>query len=122
MNLTLEQDSAALPQSVKVIVSSGFQSMGWDTIQKKVSNNALFNFEGLKGPLQTILKGVESWSPDIIPTPEELSSLSSACNKLWDLDVNRLVPARDYVLNPQEGKSKFALPVHRDLKLYKFIL
>ena len=118
MNLTLEQDSVALPQSVKEIISSGFKSMGWDAVDKKVSEKALFNFEGLKNALQLILKGVEKWAPNIIPTPEELASLSNACNKLWDLDVNRLVPGRDYVLNPQEGKSIQKLNTKKILNRY----
>lgn len=105
MNATLELDSTSLPQQVKEMISSGFQLMGWDAVNKKISQKPLFTFDGLKHALQNILEEVGNWSPVIIPTQEELMSLSNACNKLWDLDVNRLVPGRDYVLNPQEGKS-----------------
>lgn len=35
------------------------------------------------------------------PTPVELNSLSAACNKLWELDDNRLRPEIDYRLNMQ---------------------
>ena len=105
INATLELDSVPLPQQIKEIISSGFQLMGWDAVNKKISQKPLFTFDGLKNTLQKIFEQVENWSPVIIPTQEELASLSSACNKLWDLDFNRLVPGRDYVLNPQEGKS-----------------
>eukprot|EP01036_Dinobryon_divergens_P024318 gene24318-32755_t len=107
MNATLDIDSAPLPQQIKEIISSGFQLMGWDAVNKKISQKPLFTFDGLKNALQKIFEQVENWSPVIIPTQEELASLSSACNKLWDLDFNRLSPGRDYVLNPQEGKSQW---------------
>jgi hypothetical protein len=38
------------------------------------------------------------------PSARELSSLSEACGKLWDLDDNRLEPGRDYHLNLQVRK------------------
>ncbi len=39
----------------------------------------------------------------IVPTHEELDSISLACNKLWELDTNRLVPDVDYRLNLQHA-------------------
>ena len=35
------------------------------------------------------------------PSTEELNSLSLACSRLWQLDVNRAQPGRDYQLNVQ---------------------
>ncbi|KAI8620787.1 Endoribonuclease XendoU-domain-containing protein [Chytriomyces sp. MP71] len=35
------------------------------------------------------------------PTQQELSSLSAACQRLWDHDNNRLTPGKDFVLNLQ---------------------
>ncbi|CEG43062.1 poly-specific endoribonuclease-b-like [Plasmopara halstedii] len=43
----------------------------------------------------------------ILPSAE-LKSLSAACNKLWELDTNRLEPNVHYELNLQEGKSAYA--------------
>ncbi|CAI5728119.1 unnamed protein product [Peronospora effusa] len=43
----------------------------------------------------------------ITPTFSELKSLSAACNKLWELDTNRLEPNVHYELNVQEGKNAF---------------
>ena len=37
----------------------------------------------------------------------ELKSLSAACNKLWELDTNRLEPNVHYELNLQAGKNAF---------------
>ncbi|XP_058189890.1 uncharacterized protein LOC131307414 isoform X4 [Rhododendron vialii] len=41
------------------------------------------------------------------PSEEELSDLSRACNKLWELDVNRLVPGKDYEIDCGEGKKVY---------------
>ncbi|EOA18713.1 hypothetical protein CARUB_v10007291mg [Capsella rubella] len=38
------------------------------------------------------------------PSQLELSGLSEACNKLWDLDSNRLVPGNDYQIDCGDGK------------------
>lgn len=44
---------------------------------------------------------------DIEPTREELSDLSEACNKLWELDSNRLIPGKDYEIDCGEGKKVY---------------
>lgn len=44
---------------------------------------------------------------DIEPSEEELADLSRACNKLWELDVNRLVPGKDYEIDCAEGKKAY---------------
>lgn len=41
----------------------------------------------------------------VTPTLEELSDLSKATLKLWSLDVNRLEPGKDYILNLQQCKT-----------------
>lgn len=33
--------------------------------------------------------------------------MSKACNRLWDLDRNRLVPGKDYEINVGEGKKVY---------------
>lgn len=42
---------------------------------------------------------------DIEPTQKELSDLSKACSKLWELDLSRLVPGQDYEIDCGEGKK-----------------
>eukprot|EP00249_Psilotum_nudum_P013960 c24598_g1_i2 orf=202-1239(+) len=44
-------------------------------------------------------------SINVNPTQEELENLSAACARLWELDLNRLSPGRDYVINCGEGKK-----------------
>uniref|UniRef100_A0ACD5US20 Uncharacterized protein n=1 Tax=Avena sativa TaxID=4498 RepID=A0ACD5US20_AVESA len=41
------------------------------------------------------------------PTREELNSLSEACSRLWELDMNRLVPGKDYRIECGEGKKVY---------------
>ena len=43
------------------------------------------------------------------PTDEELKHIDLAAAKLWDLDVNRLSPGEDYVINPQRATRVGAL-------------
>ncbi|KAL5554568.1 hypothetical protein UlMin_041969 [Ulmus minor] len=46
-------------------------------------------------------------SASLEPSREELADLSQACNKLWELDTNRLVPGKDYESDSSEGKKVF---------------
>eukprot|EP00798_Chlamydomonas_sp_ICE-L_P002200 gene2200-33757_t len=41
------------------------------------------------------------------PTDEELENLTLACQKLWDLDENRLINGEDYSINVQSGKKSY---------------
>mmetsp|Transcript_30701 Transcript_30701/g.81651 ORF Transcript_30701/g.81651 Transcript_30701/m.81651 type:complete len:151 (-) Transcript_30701:992-1444(-) len=41
------------------------------------------------------------------PTPAELSDLSAACTKLWELDYARLAPGMDYQIDLQQGKKPY---------------
>ncbi|CAH9091932.1 unnamed protein product, partial [Cuscuta epithymum] len=42
---------------------------------------------------------------DMNPSGEELANISKACNKLWELDLNRLVPGKDYQIDVGDGKK-----------------
>lgn len=44
-------------------------------------------------------------SVNMEPSEEELSDLSKACTKLWELDLNRLTPGKDYEIDVGEGKK-----------------
>lgn len=44
---------------------------------------------------------------DVEPTQEELRNISAACNRLWELDLNRLTPGRDYEINCGDGKKVY---------------
>ncbi|CAN0908332.1 Uridylate-specific endoribonuclease B, partial [Linum grandiflorum] len=41
------------------------------------------------------------------PSEQELSDLSCACNKLWELDTNRLIPEKDYQIDCGDGKKVY---------------
>jgi hypothetical protein len=53
------------------------------------------------------LANLENWSPAVIPTDTELADLSTACNKLWELDIHRLHPGVEYGINLQAGKKPY---------------
>ncbi|KAH8938973.1 hypothetical protein BDL97_15G012400 [Sphagnum fallax] len=46
-------------------------------------------------------------STDVEPTQEELCDFSSACRRLWDLDLNRLTPGQDYELDCGEEQKVY---------------
>ncbi|KAL3690526.1 hypothetical protein R1sor_016835 [Riccia sorocarpa] len=41
------------------------------------------------------------------PTEEELQNVIAACGRLWNLDINRLTPGRDYEIDCGEGKKMY---------------
>lgn len=55
------------------------------------------------------------------PTDEELSDLSLACQKLWDLDENRLVCNKDYAINVQAGKKSYETGDAAEEPLFSFV-
>lgn len=83
----------------------------------------MFAASRLVSTLENILNEVNNWSPPITPSAEELGDLSLACKKLWELDIHRLVPSKDYEINVQQGKSFFD-DAHIDVcsePLFKFV-
>lgn len=46
-------------------------------------------------------------APPVKVDKSELTDLSAAANRLWDLDDNRLQPGRDYVINLQGGTKVY---------------
>lgn len=50
---------------------------------------------------------VQQGSTDMEPTRAELADLSTACNKLWELDLNRLTPGTDYQIDCGDGKKVY---------------
>ncbi|GER35435.1 poly(U)-specific endoribonuclease [Striga asiatica] len=47
------------------------------------------------------------YGADTDPSQRELSDLSEALNRLWELDVSRLVPGKDYEIDCGEGKKVY---------------
>ncbi|KAG5592689.1 hypothetical protein H5410_043203 [Solanum commersonii] len=85
---------------------------GWETVQKKPTKRhqqvKMDSWNNYKKPLdeQDYSNEVE-YGVDMEPSEEELSDLSKACNKLWELDLNRLVPGKDYQIDCGEGKKVY---------------
>ncbi|XP_019179673.1 PREDICTED: poly(U)-specific endoribonuclease-B-like isoform X2 [Ipomoea nil] len=87
-------------------------SDGWETVQKKHPKRQqkvhMDHWDNYKKPAdeQDYSNEVEC-GVDLEPSGEELEDLSKACNKLWELDLNRLVPGRHYEIDVGEGKKVY---------------
>nr|XP_016468102.1 PREDICTED: poly(U)-specific endoribonuclease-B-like [Nicotiana tabacum] len=85
---------------------------GWETVQKKPTKRhqkvKMDYWDNYKKPVdeQEYSNEVE-YGVGMEPSEEELSDLSRACNKLWELDLNRLVPGKDYQIDCGEGKKVY---------------
>ncbi|XP_015896728.3 uncharacterized protein LOC107430408 isoform X2 [Ziziphus jujuba] len=80
---------------------------GWETVGKKPQRRQYKvqteKWHGYKRPANE-----QEYSDEvdigIEPSDEELNDLSQACKRLWELDINRLVPGKDYEIDCGEGK------------------
>ncbi|XP_002517514.2 uridylate-specific endoribonuclease B isoform X2 [Ricinus communis] len=85
---------------------------GWETVGKKHRKRPhkiqKEQWHGYKRPPseQEYSDDVED-GIDLVPSQEELSDLSQACNRLWQLDINRLVPGKDYQIDCGDGKKVY---------------
>ncbi|WOG90153.1 hypothetical protein DCAR_0209396 [Daucus carota subsp. sativus] len=85
---------------------------GWETVGKKPPRQRqqvrTDEWDNYKRPSNEQKYSEEiSYGVDIEPSEEELNDLSKACNKLWELDSNRLVPGKDYQIDCGEGKKVY---------------
>ncbi|CAN6461196.1 unnamed protein product [Victoria cruziana] len=65
------------------------------------------HWHGYKKPASEQEYADEVSNVDLEPTEEELNNISIACDKLWQLDLNRLVPGKDYQIDCGEGKKAY---------------
>ncbi|KDP45985.1 hypothetical protein JCGZ_11888 [Jatropha curcas] len=85
---------------------------GWETVGKKHPKQRhkiqKDHWHGYKRPSgeQEYSEYVEDGA-NVVPSEEELADLSQACNRLWQLDRNRLVPGKDYQIDCAEGKKVY---------------
>ncbi|KAI3943127.1 hypothetical protein MKX01_004403, partial [Papaver californicum] len=86
-------------------------SEGWETVGKKPAGRPQIWKEHTHGynrpPSEQEYSNEFSHDSNIEPSREELADLSQACNKLWELDSNRLVPGKDYEIVCGEGKKVY---------------
>ncbi|GMH28820.1 hypothetical protein Nepgr_030663 [Nepenthes gracilis] len=60
-------------------------------------------------------------SVELDPSEGELADLPQACNKLWELDFNRLVPGKDYEIDCGEGKKAYDKEDRATESLFKWV-
>lgn len=104
LSKALEKDVLTLPPRIKQLVQHGFDMVGWNMTTRAVTDKSKFVVDNLSPAFENIQQGLLNWSPPVEPTADELADLAKAANKLWELDLNRLLPGRDYVINVQDGK------------------
>ncbi|KAI3973706.1 hypothetical protein MKX01_031126 [Papaver californicum] len=84
---------------------------GWEIVGKKPAGRPQIWKEHTHGynrpPSEQEYSDEFGHNSNIEPSEEELSDLSQACNKLWELDSNRLVPGKDYEIDCGEGKKVY---------------
>jgi poly(U)-specific endoribonuclease len=86
---------------------------GWETVGKKPTRRHqevhMEQWNNYKRPAeeQDYSDNVQQSSIDMDPTRAELADLSTACNKLWELDLNRLTPGTDYQIDCGDGKKVY---------------
>ncbi|ESQ55724.1 hypothetical protein EUTSA_v10025290mg [Eutrema salsugineum] len=83
---------------------------GWETVGKKKPARRSHKVQKEQWQEYKCPASEQHYSDDVEtngslePSQLELSGLSEACNKLWELDSNRLVPGNDYQIDCGDGK------------------
>lgn len=85
---------------------------GWETVGRKTSRHPHkvqmdFWHEYKRPPSEQKYSEEVKVNASLDPSGEELSDLSQACNRLWELDLNRLIPGKDYQIDCGEGKKMY---------------
>ncbi|PUZ48254.1 hypothetical protein GQ55_7G230700 [Panicum hallii var. hallii] len=85
---------------------------GWQTVGEKKNHGRPQQSEAWNGyrkppSEQQYSEDVDHQGVNVESTREELNSLSKACSRLWELDMNRLVPGKDYRIDCGEGKKVY---------------
>ena len=93
----------------------------WDGRGSRVATGVTLGTEVLCAWLETVVAFYRSKNSanliqmrsSVAPTAEELdlSDLSAACTRLWELDENRLIPGLDYAIDLQVVRSWNELPL-----------
>ncbi|CAA0838076.1 Unknown protein [Striga hermonthica] len=85
---------------------------GWETVgrkhprqQHKIHRDQWSNYK--RPPNEQEYSSDAEYGADTEPSQRELSDLSEALNRLWELDGNRLVPGKDYEIDCGEGKKVY---------------
>ncbi|XP_021297694.1 poly(U)-specific endoribonuclease-B-like [Herrania umbratica] len=85
---------------------------GWETVGRKPQRQPhkvqMDQWQGYKRPpSEQVYSDEFETGTSVEPSEEELADLSQACNRLWQLDLNRLEPGKDYQIDCGEGKKVY---------------
>ncbi|KAL3499804.1 hypothetical protein ACH5RR_038897 [Cinchona calisaya] len=96
----------------ELVQEGGQRNDGWETVQKKhpkrhqkVPMDQWDNYK--RHPKEQTYSHEVEYRDNMEPSREELTDLSKGCSKLWELDLNRLVPGKDYEIDIGEGKKVY---------------
>lgn len=120
-NQLLFQIVVNLSDVYKEIAYKGLKKMNWDYSKNKKVKNSNLSVDLVLEGLEILITELNSIKMSKQPTPEELASVKEATKRLWDLDVNRLVPGRDYIINLQNGKRVYDQRDMADEKLFTYL-
>ncbi|CAM9589106.1 unnamed protein product [Ascophyllum nodosum] len=95
------------PSAVTEAVRDLFAEAGWDVRTNTSTRDEPPTLEELLGFLDGTIETLETFDLPTDPTEEELEDTKLACDRLWDLDVNRLTPEQEYSIDLQSGKKPY---------------
>jgi len=114
------------PSEVTRQIKRGFTSVGWD-VKKNCNNRSTPpKPQDIIDMLNNLATNVEGYltklHASVAPTEDELDDLGSACGRLWSLDIDRLIPNVDYVIDPQGyKKSSWETGDRAERPFFKFV-
>lgn len=97
----------SLVAEIVSLVKVEFAKCGWDIDNLKVTNKSALSVESFVEALKRLYNDVSQYEINPVPSPEELNDISLACSRLWNLDINRAIPNKDYILDLQNGKKPY---------------
>ena len=110
------------PNRVKKLVTSNFSAINYDIARARSVTRTHPTLEALRGCFETIIQQLRALNHEAPqPTAAELGNIGLAAARLWDLDVNRLVPTENFVLDLQKEKSPSDRRDYADRPLFSWV-
>jgi poly(U)-specific endoribonuclease len=113
--------TSTAPTRIKDIVKTCFANMDWDCLGSRVKKGRELNADVCYKSFVEMQLEIENFALPVVPTAAELGSIDLACTKLWELDVHRAVPEKDYHLDLQGGKCISDSVDHAGKPLFAFV-
>ncbi|CAM9679644.1 unnamed protein product [Chrysoparadoxa australica] len=102
-------------------MSKHFDAIGWDPKSNKSVRAEPPEVSELQDFMAAALSTLKQWTPSVEPTREELDDLVLACNRMWDLDGERLTADVEYSISLQRGKKPYEKGDRAPDPLFKFL-